>query len=127
VSQIEVSEVIVAKEEWEEFLSSLERLMAVHKRSLEKLRELRSRNRALRAELRSSVDLPSVNRPQTRKNQFREGDAATTCVNCGHEIERSASFCDRCGASVFKCDCGRALMPGDQFCDQCGRPFISGT
>jgi hypothetical protein len=110
MSQIEVSEVAVASEDWDNFVSSIERLMAVHKRTLERLREMKSRNRALRAELKSTRVSPT------------KAPGVKVCENCAIEVEGSAYFCDRCGASMFKCGCGRELSRADKFCDFCGKP-----
>jgi len=59
----EVPEVIVAKSDWESFLSALERLITLHKRTLQRLKELRVRNQALRTELRSAMELPTIKNP----------------------------------------------------------------
>ena len=109
MSQIEVRPVAVASEDWENFVSSIERLMAVHKRTLERLREMKSKNRALRTELKS-----------TRVSSGKP--LGKVCGNCGSEIDGSAYFCDHCGAAIFKCECGRELSRADMFCDFCGRP-----
>jgi len=109
MSQIEVNEVAVAGEDWENFVSSIERLMAVHKRTLERLREMKSRNRTLRNELKSAR--VSSGKPSGK-----------VCENCGSAIDGSTYFCDHCGAAIFKCECGRELSRADRFCDFCGRP-----
>jgi hypothetical protein len=110
MSQIEVSQLAVASEDWENFVLSIERLMTVHKRMLERLREMKSKNRALRAELRSLR--VSSGKPAGVK----------ICENCGNAVEGLAYFCDHCGAAIFKCECGRELSRADRFCDFCGRP-----
>jgi hypothetical protein len=113
----EVPEIVVARTDWEKFVSSLERLMALHQRTLQKLRDMRSRNRALRTELRSAVALPTL--------ETRTIDRATIslCPYCEHEIQESASFCDQCGSStsMFLCECGRTVRQKDVYCDGCGR------
>jgi len=109
MSQTEVSQVAVPGEDWENFVSSIERLMAVHKRTLERLREMKSRNRALRTELKSAR--VSSGKP-----------AGKVCEKCGNAIDGAAYFCDHCGAAIFKCECGRELKRADRFCDSCGRP-----
>jgi predicted RNA-binding Zn-ribbon protein involved in translation (DUF1610 family) len=119
----ESSEVIVAKEDWENFLSSLEHLMGVQKKTLEKLREVKLRNRALRAELKSALELPAVEQPRKGKKELKERKTMNICANCGNQLKRFDSFCDNCGTAVFRCECGRALSLNNRFCDVCGLPF----
>jgi hypothetical protein len=125
MSQIEVSQLAVANEDWENFLSSLERLMAVHKKTLERLREVKSRNKRLRAELKSAAQQPALTQPTKDKRASTNTDGANICGNCGNEAEILASFCDRCGAAMLRCKCGRELSRIDKFCDRCGQPVQS--
>ena len=113
----EVPEVVVAQNDWEKFISSLERLMALHQRTLQKLRDLRSRNRALRTELKSAIALPTLETPTI------ESAILSLCRYCGHENLESARFCDHCGnsTSMLLCECGRVLRQKDLYCDRCGR------
>ena len=116
-------EIVVAPSDWEFFLSSLERLMALHRKVLVRLKELKVRNEALRTELRSAMALPTLRSPREGASP-EEGAAIRWCRHCGREINLSARFCDSCGraVAVMLCSCGRELGRFDRFCDGCGRP-----
>lgn len=48
-----------------------------------------------------------------------------TCVNCGHELEDSALFCEECGSKQQEPDkvcpeCGKVLPGRAKFCAECG-------
>ena len=118
-------EVVVARNDWERFLASVERLISLHQRTLQKLRELRNRNRVLRTELRSAMALPTIReKPQAGGPETERIVTVRQCRYCGQEIEMSAKFCDRCGrtVAVSLCECGRELVAMDKYCDRCGRP-----
>ena len=118
------AEVVVSRGDWEGFLSSLERLIGLHQRTLQRLKDLRIRNEALRTELRSSLALPTVKaRPGAGTSAVETLMAVERCRYCAREIEISAKFCDRCGraVAVSLCHCGRELGRSDKFCDACGR------
>ncbi len=119
----QIPEVVIAKSEWESFVTSLERLITLHKRTLHRLRELRTRNLALRTELRSAMELPTIKKKPAISKEERLV-AVQSCRYCGYEIELSSRFCDRCGrpVAVSRCECGRELGASDRFCDACGRP-----
>jgi hypothetical protein len=120
----QIPEVVVAKSDWESFLSSIERLITLHKRTLQKLRKLRARNEALRTELRSAMELPTIKK---RYGPSKEEKLVVVqpCRYCGYEIELTSRFCDHCGrpVAVARCECGRELGAADRFCDICGRPI----
>lgn len=125
-------EVVVSRGDWEGFVSSLERLMGLHQRTLQRLRDLRIRNEALRAELRSALQLPTVKPKETTGEGFGRPTVLTLvgvkrCMHCDREIEISAEFCDRCGrtVAVSVCQCGRELGGSARFCDVCGRPVAA--
>jgi len=118
------AEVVVSRGDWEGFLSSLERLISLHQRTLQRLKDLRTRNEALRTELRSALALPTVKaRPEAGTPAVETLIAVQRCRYCTREIEISAKFCDRCGraVTVSLCHCGRELGRSDKFCDACGR------
>jgi hypothetical protein len=54
------AELIIVGDDWERFLSSLERFMTLHQKTLQKLKALGLRNEALRQELRDAIDLSKV-------------------------------------------------------------------
>lgn len=117
------ADVVVARSDWESFIFSLERLITLHRKALEALKDLRIRNEALRTELRSALALPTVKpRPERGSSTVREFIALRGCRFCGREIEMSARFCDNCGkaVAVLVCECGRELGQSDSFCDRCG-------
>ncbi len=119
------AEIVVARSDWEGFITSLERLITLHHKTLKRLKDLRIRNEALRTELRSALALPTVKqRFETGFPASEELVALQRCRYCDREIEMSAKFCDRCGRTlaVRLCECGRELGRFDRFCDSCGRP-----
>ena len=124
----EHAEVVVSRGDWEGFLSSLERLMSLHQRTLQRLKDLRIRNEALRTELRSALVLPTVKARETTGEGIGRPTVLALvgvkrCLHCDREIEISAKFCDRCGRTiaVSVCECGRELGGSAKFCDICGR------
>jgi len=46
------------------------------------------------------------------------------CVQCQHENEADAAFCEECGAKLeLLCPgCGQPVKPGAKFCKKCGSP-----
>jgi hypothetical protein len=122
-------DVIVAKSDWESFLSSLERLISLHHRTIQRLRDLRIRNKALQTELRSALALPTIKpKPGVGPTVREEIMAVQFCRFCGREIELAARFCDGCGKSMaeFRCICGRDLLGTEKFCDNCGLQVTAG-
>ncbi len=116
-------DVIVAKRDWENFLSSLERLISLHHRTIQRLSDLRNRNKALQTELRFALALPTIKtKPGIRLSAMEELKAVQFCRLCGRELELSARFCDGCGMllAAVRCVCGRELVGTEKFCDNCG-------
>jgi hypothetical protein len=116
-------DVIVAKSDWENFLSSLERLISLHHKTIQHLRDLRIRNKALQAELRSALALPTIKaKPGVTPAVKEEMIAVQFCRFCGRELELAARFCDGCGRpmAAVRCVCGRDLIGTEKFCDNCG-------
>lgn len=58
MSELEATEVIIGREDWEIFLSSLERLMTLQEKMVNQHGELIRRNEALRRELESPQEAP---------------------------------------------------------------------
>ncbi len=81
----QIPEVVIAKSEWESFVASLERLITVHKRTLQRLRELRTRNLAVRTELRSAMELPTIKKKAAISKEERLV-AVQSCRYCSYEI-----------------------------------------
>jgi ABC-type oligopeptide transport system substrate-binding subunit/class 3 adenylate cyclase len=46
------------------------------------------------------------------------------CMNCGHENDDNAKFCEKCGSALSRrCSkCNTPLKPGASFCTECGTP-----
>lgn len=121
-----VPEVAVERGDWESFVTSLERFMTLHQRTLQRVKELWVRNRALREELRSAMTLPTIKVREKVEafEPYKESVSFQLCRFCGREIEKVARFCDSCGrlAGALRCECGRELTRDYRFCDACGRP-----
>jgi len=121
------TEVVISRGDWEGFLASLERLISLHQKTLQRLRALATRNVAIRTELRSALALPTL---ETKRKMDGTASEALIpvqlCRYCANEIASSARFCDRCGMvnAALICRCGNELATSDRFCDGCGRSLI---
>lgn len=123
------TEVVLSRGDWGRFLSSLERLITLHRKTIQRLKDLRIQNQALRSELRSALALPTLKpRPGKAGAPIERLVAVQRCLYCNREIELSANFCDQCGTATrgLLCECGRELGKFDKFCDRCGRPVTEG-
>jgi hypothetical protein len=56
------AELIIVGDEWERFVSTLERFISLHQKSLQRLNELNNRNEALRQELRDAISISTIHR-----------------------------------------------------------------
>ena len=54
------AELVIVGDDWERFLSSLEKYMSLQQKTLQRLKELGHRNEALRQELRDAINLSRV-------------------------------------------------------------------
>lgn len=129
MSQHEEAEVIIGQDDWEKFLSSIERLMSLHQRTFQRLTELGRRNQALRIELRDAVGLRSLDigkrEPKLPIKSVRSGflgrvfglrqtsssfdrdlhqpaaplTGLAMCGKCGYQLKRPSLFCECCGGS----------------------------
>jgi rRNA maturation endonuclease Nob1 len=115
-------EIVVSRSDWESFLSSLERLMTLHQKTLKRLDDLRVRNEALRAELGTALALPTP-KPRNGQETVEFVLQSQLCQYCGREFRAAAKFCDSCGSLIGEmyCQCGRICSSPDRFCDLCGR------
>ncbi|MGA2791311.1 MAG: zinc ribbon domain-containing protein [Candidatus Bathyarchaeia archaeon] len=106
-------ELSLARDDWERLVSSLARLMALQRETLQRLKELSRRNEVLRQKLRIATSAPTASRsklaPQHRITLT--GELRTERV----EPEREVT------AIGLVCSCGRQLASGAKFCDRCGR------
>ena len=99
------------REDWERLISSLERLMALQRKTLQRLKDLKRRNEELSQKLRKATSAASRSKlaPQHR-------------IEVTSELGRARVEPERALAAVgVKCSCGRELASGAKFCDQCGR------
>jgi hypothetical protein len=121
------TELILSRGDWEGFLSSLEHLITLHQKTLQRLKDLRTRNVAIRTELRSALALPTLEiKPATDESIAETLLPVRICRYCSNEIATSSRFCDRCGRvnAILLCKCGSELAGSDKFCDRCGRHVI---
>jgi hypothetical protein len=115
-------EIVISRNNWESFLSSLERLMTLHQKTLKRLDDLRIRNEALRAELGTALALPNP-KPGSEREKADLLLQREQCQYCGREVRAASKFCDSCGSVIgeLSCQCGRICSSPDRFCDLCGR------
>jgi len=107
------TEVVVSRGDWEGLFSSLESLMTLHQRTLQRPKDLRIRNEALRTEQTSALALPTVKaRPEKGASAMKPLVAVQRCRYCNREMEVSAKFCDNCGnaVGVSICQCGHPCL-----------------
>lgn len=121
------TEMVLARNDWEAFMSSLERLISVHRKTMQRLKELKVRNDALRIELRNAIALPTLAPKIQVESAVEEPITIQVCRYCNRETALSAKYCDTCGRYIVlrTCDCGRELGRQDRFCDRCGRTVES--
>jgi len=60
------AELVIVGDDWERFLSSLEKYMSLQQKTLQRLKELGHRNEALRQELRDAINLSGVKEEPAR-------------------------------------------------------------
>ncbi|MGA2784414.1 MAG: zinc ribbon domain-containing protein [Candidatus Bathyarchaeia archaeon] len=140
------TELIIVGDDWEKFLSSLEKFMNLHQKTLQKLKELGSRNEALRQELRDVSNLSnvkesanpsaaqkpvetSINRPiertestpQPKKNRLKVLDSLSRLMRSkSPRTSQTGNLTD----SFASCEkCGQQIKRASRFCDRCGGDF----
>ena len=109
------AELSFARDDWERLVSSLERLMALQRKTLQRLKKLNRRNEVLSRKFRKNTSGPAASRskpvPQHRiiitgqlstasKEPVGEVTAVGLVCVCGRELASGAKFCDRCGRSL---------------------------
>jgi hypothetical protein len=125
-------EVVVGREDWDQFLSDIERLMSLHEHIIKVLKELRRQNQALKLELSdatqshpvsvdssaSAVGTVSERRGlMTRLLGFRQRrDSSRGSVEQAAEVSaaKGVATCGKCGFQVTK---------PSRFCEGCGASF----
>ncbi|MGA2973292.1 MAG: zinc ribbon domain-containing protein [Candidatus Bathyarchaeia archaeon] len=107
------AELLFPRDDWERLVSSLERLMALQRKTLQRLKELNRRNEVLSRKLRKATSAPTASRskPVLQHRIELTGELRTARI----EPEREVT------AVGLKCSCGRELASGARFCDRCGR------
>jgi dsDNA-specific endonuclease/ATPase MutS2 len=108
-----IAELSFARDDWERLVSSLERLMALQRKTLQRLKELSRRNEELSRKLRKAASAPTASRskPVLQHRIELTGQLRTART----EPEREVTVIG------LKCSCGRELASGAKFCDRCGR------
>ena len=109
------AELSFTRDDWERLVCSLERLMILQRKTLQKLKELNRRNEVLDGKLRraTSTSTAKSSKPVQehrikltgvlREPGFgsdREVAAKGSVCSCGRELLAEAKFCDRCGRAV---------------------------
>ncbi|MGA3295854.1 MAG: zinc ribbon domain-containing protein [Candidatus Bathyarchaeia archaeon] len=141
------AELIIVGDDWERFLSSLEKFMSLQQKTLQKLKELGHRNEALRQELRDAINLSraeqeparpvavqqlvetSANRPIERlKFALQPVKNRLKVLGRLSRIVRSESFrASQSGNltnSFASCEkCGHQIKRASRFCEGCGGDF----
>ncbi len=105
------AELSLARDDWERLVSSLGRLMALQRKTLQRLKELNRRNEELSRKLRKATSASSRSKPAPQHRIELTGELRTASI----EPEREVT------AIGLKCSCGRELASGAKFCDRCGR------
>jgi hypothetical protein len=102
-------ELSFTRDDWERLVSSLERLMILQRKTLQRLKELNRRNEVLNRKLRKATSAPTATRskPAPRHRIELTGELSTA----SKEVTEVG----------LKCSCGRELTSGAKFCDRCGR------
>ena len=128
---------VVEQDDWERFLSSIERLISLHQRTLQRLKEVGHRNEALREELREAMGLRSLhvdsrNRVLSSvriKSSFLDRLFGPSAVLLRSHprvpktlVEQSLAVPSSAGLAICS-KCGHQFSRRDRFCDQCGAPF----
>ncbi len=133
-------ELLLGRDDWERFLSSLEKLMSLNQKTLQKVKELRHRNEALRRELRDAVGLPA-DRGEPVEISQGDTDAVVKSDRLGQRVKAGLGFLGRfpriepfssarmpqtqsladTSASCEKC--GYRIQRASRFCEGCGADF----
>ena len=146
MSELENVEMTVGREDWEKFLSSIERLTTLHNKVLQRLDELNTRNEALRKELqeiiaqkpaKEQVKIPvePETPPATPTISTYPSIHAGNGVNESRVIQRLRQWL-KTGPSTtaptpqtpsipnLHCgDCGHEVTKPSVFCQHCGASF----
>src|SRR5208337_527427 len=104
------AELSFARDDWERLVSSLERLMALQRKTLQRLKELNRRNEVLSRKLRgTSAPTASRSKPAPQHRIIIAGELSTASKEPVGEVT----------AVGLVCVCGRELASGAKFCDRC--------
>lgn len=120
-------EVVLRRDDWEKFLSSIQRFMSIHQQTLDRLRELSDRNKTPAEQLH---DVPGSTKIQEGGVDLRQSLRARLFGSREKTIGRTwrrPSFewmrPRAAGLSLTPTcrRCGRELLPNDRYCDACGQ------
>lgn len=132
-------ELLLGRDDWERFLSSLEKLMSLNQKILQKLKELRHRNEALRRELRDAVGLPT-DRGEPVEISQGHSEATVKSNRLGQRFNIGLGFLSRYSKTeppsprlprtdmsidtYASCEkCGYRIQRASRFCEGCGADY----
>ncbi len=133
-------ELLLGRDDWERFLSSLEKLMSLNQKTLQKVKELRHRNEALRRELRDAVGLP-VDRGEPVETSQDQSEAVMKYDRLGQRVKAGLGFLGRFSRiepstparmpqtqslvdTYASCEkCGYRIQRASRFCEGCGADY----
>lgn len=132
-------ELLLGRDDWERFLASLEKLMSLNQKTLQKVKELHHRNEALRRELRDAVGLPADRGEPAEVSQGQTG-ATVKYDRLGQRVKAGLGFLGRfsrieplpprlpqTGSAMdtsASCEkCGYRIQRASRFCEGCGADF----
>jgi predicted RNA-binding Zn-ribbon protein involved in translation (DUF1610 family) len=112
--------IVISKRQWERFMASVEELVDAHSELLKLVRDLKSRNSALKEQLRDAlasrtrqiaerITMPiderlrlTVPEREELHEQLQWGNQLLVylCTNCGRELVERSKYCDRCGRQL---------------------------
>ncbi len=130
-------ELLLGKDDWERFISSLEKLMSLNQKTLQKIKELHHRNDALRRELRDAVGLPASRAPEISQapseaivRPDRLGQRFKAGLGLLGRFSRAESTPPRLPTAEMPMDtsascekCGHRIQRASRFCEGCGADF----
>lgn len=133
------AELVVAGDDWERFLSTLENFMSLQQKTLQRLKELNTRNQALRQEFRDAINLQKMNQQPAIINQYQLLER--TKYDVGRPLKTRFGFLrnfsrlirfeslqpsqalNSIGAYASCEKCGYQIKRPSRFCEGCGGDF----
>lgn len=127
MTQNEDANIVLRRDDWEKFLSSIQRFMSIHQQTLDRLRELSDRNKTL---AQQSQDIPDSTKIEEGRMHLRQslrarlfGSRQETIGQAGARpsFNRMRTRAAPLSLTPTCRRCGRELLPNDRFCDACGQ------